>query len=211
MPKGADIMVLEQVEIVERNGLKVVVKRFSDIQGLKWIGLIPFKSFYPFTFSAAGRLERECNFLTQPHSQIKTPKIYRVDWERKILEREYVEGVKLSDIDVLEAAEKLAKILASLHREGWCLGDPKPSNFIIGNGQIYIIDCEQAVKTQNETYRIWDLVSSFFLLRLYKPLEAFKGDWRLQMFHIFSDNYLKAGGSSKLLEQYYKMLRDFLK
>ena len=64
-------MVLEQVEIVERNGLKVVVKRFSDIQGLK-----------------------------------------------KILEREYVEGVKLSDIDVLEAAEKLAKILASLHREG---------------------------------------------------------------------------------------------
>ncbi|MHC1586708.1 MAG: hypothetical protein ACXQTV_04110, partial [Candidatus Hecatellaceae archaeon] len=106
--------------------------------------------------------------------------------------------------------EKLAKILASLHREGWCLGDPKPSNFIIGNGQIYIIDCEQAVKTQNETYRVWDLVSSFFLLRLYKPLEAFREDWELQMLRIFSDSYLKAGGNSKLLEQYYKMLRGFL-
>ena len=50
----------------------MVVKRFSDIQGLK-----------------------------------------------KILEREYVEGVKLSDIDVLEVAEKLAKILeASIGRGG---------------------------------------------------------------------------------------------
>lgn len=192
-------MVLEQTEIVDRGGLKLVVKRFSDLSGLKWLLSLPFKPFYPFTLSACDRLRREYEFFRAEHEGFKTPKVYLVDWKSKILEREYVEGVKLCDLEVLEAAGILASTLARLHGEGWCLGDSKPSNFILKGGEVYVIDGEQAVRSPGENYRIWDLAFSLFSLGISRPLNAVLESQDMKILRRFSHSYLGAGGNSNLL------------
>ncbi|KYH38549.1 MAG: Mn2+-dependent serine/threonine protein kinase [Candidatus Hecatellales archaeon B24] len=193
-------MVLDQTVIVERDGVKLAVKKFSDLPGLKWILSLPFKALYPFTLSACERLKREYTFFKGEHEKFKTPKVYLVDWKEKILEREFIEGVKLSEADVVEAAGILASTLAWLHREGWCLGDSKPSNFILKNRTVYIIDGEQAVRNSSENYRVWDLAFSLFSLGASKPLDTMMDSYDMKILRRFSHSYLKAGGRLSLLK-----------
>ncbi|RLI26436.1 MAG: hypothetical protein DRO52_02520 [Candidatus Hecatellales archaeon] len=199
-------MVLEQAEVVERRGVKLVVKRFSDLPGLKWLLSLPFKPLYPFTLSACERLKREYAFFKAEHRSVKTPKVYVVDWEEKTLEREFIEGESLSSMEVLEAAGLLASALASLHGEGWCLGDCKPSNFIVKNGSIYVIDGEQAVRSFNENYRIWDLTFTLFSLGASRPVDAILDSYDMKILRRFSHEYLRAGGNSTLLKLAIKTL-----
>jgi len=199
-------LVLDQIEIVEKDGLKLVVKRFSDLPSLKWLISLPFKPLYPFTLSACERLKREYGFFKAGHGRFKTPRVYLVDWKDKTLEREFIDGVKLSSMEILEAVDILASTLASLHREGWCLGDSKPSNFILKDGVIYIIDGEQAVKSNSENYRIWDLTFTLFSLGASKPLDTVMESYDMKILRRFSHSYLKAGGSSSLLKLAIKTL-----
>ncbi|MHC1563712.1 MAG: hypothetical protein ACXQTF_00095 [Candidatus Hecatellaceae archaeon] len=193
-------MVLDQTVVVEKNGVKLAVKRFSDLPGLKWLLSLPFKPLYPFTLSACERLKREYTFFKEEHEKFKTPRVYLVDWKEKTLEREFIEGVKLSSMDVVEAAGVLASTLAWLHGEGWCLGDSKPSNFILKNGTVYIIDGEQTIRNNSENYRIWDLAFSLFSLGASKPLDTVMDSYDMKILRRFSHSYLKAGGSLSLLK-----------
>jgi tRNA A-37 threonylcarbamoyl transferase component Bud32 len=193
-------LVLDQTVIVEKNGVKLAVKKFSDLPSLKWLLSLPFKPLYPFTLSACERLKREYTFFKVEHEKFKTPRVYLVDWKEKTLEREFIEGVKLSSMDVVKAAGILASSLAWLHGEGWCLGDSKPSNFILKNGTVYIIDGEQAIRNNSENYRIWDLAFSLFSLGASKPLDTMMDSYDMKILRRFSHNYLEAGGSLSLLK-----------
>ena len=201
-------MVLEQVKIVDKEYGKVIVKKFLDLSSLKWLISLPFKPFYPFTLLAEERLKREHEFFTSNHSNFKTPKVYFVDWKGKTLEREFIEGEKLSEVDIIEATENLAKTLANIHKEGWCLGDSKPSNFIRSCKEIYVVDGEQAIRSFNKSYMVWDLVILLLFLSFYKPLKATVN--YMEILHRFSEKYLEVGGDLKILNLTLKFL-DILK
>ena len=51
----------------------------------------------------------------------------------------------------------MGKLFSEIHREGYSLGDSKLDNFICNSEGAYIIDSEQAIKTQKERYRYWDV------------------------------------------------------
>lgn len=197
-------MVLEQAKIVDKGHVKVVVKRFLDLPSVKWLISLPFKPFYPFTLLAEERLKREYEFFTSPHNNFRVPRVYLVDWEGKIMEREFVEGEKLSEMDILKATENLAETLAAIHKEGWCLGDSKPSNFIKNCNEVYVVDGEQAIRSFNKSFMAWDLAVSLLFLSFYKPLESTVN--YVKILHNFSEKYLEVGGDLKILKLTLKFL-----
>lgn len=201
-------MVFEQTTIIVRDGKKIVVKKFSDISSIKWLISIPFRPFYPFALSATERLKREYTFFQYEHSYILTPKVYKVDWKNKVLEREFIDGDSLAEFEVEESSKILAKVLATLHREGWCLGDTKLTNIIATNGKVYVIDGEQAIKSSNELYIIWDIASSLILLGIYNPKEAMVVS--SELLHKFYKEYNNNGGSVKMIDRSLKFLRRLI-
>lgn len=201
-------MVFEQSTVVLKDGKKVVIKRFSDISSVKWFISIPFRPFYPFALSASERLKREYTFFNSSHELVRTPKVYSVNWKDKVLEREFVEGEPLAKFDVETSCRVLAKTLATLHREGWCLGDTKLTNIIISNGEIYVIDGEQAIRSNNELYIVWDIASSLILLGIYNPKEAMiESSDLLRMFY---REYTSNGGNVKMIDRSLKVLKRFV-
>ena len=201
-------MVLEQVRVVERNGIKVVVKEFADLPSMKWAISLPFRPLYPFALKAGERLRRELEFLTSPHEWIRTPKVLGVDFERKVLEREYVEGTPLSELEPRDAAGMLGRILAAIHGEGWVLGDTKPSNFIVyseSEDVVYVLDAEQSLRSHNELYMSWDVVAALMFLGIYNPVEAVVKS--IDMLYTFSNSYKEAGGNLKIVDGALKVLR----
>jgi len=147
--------IVSQAEVVEKSGVKYVLKKFTGETSFKWFPLSTFLGFvYPFTYDPLERLERELSFFSKKWG-FKTPKIVEVDKENHRILREYVEGRAL-DIDT--DADKLGRVLGEVHREGWALGDVKLTNFLIGNdNSIYVIDAEQAISEAETQHMAWDL------------------------------------------------------
>ena len=144
-------MVLSQVLIQEEKDRKIIKKKYNSFNSYKWLFSPLLQLFYPFAALSKSRLERELEFLNS-NNDIKKPKIYSFDLNNKELNREYVDG----KVDYCEGS-KLGKLLSEIHREGYSLGDSKLDNFICNSEGAYIIDSEQAIKTQKERYRYWDV------------------------------------------------------
>jgi len=144
-------------------------------------------------------------FFSSNHEPIMTPKVHNVNWKNKILKREYVDGENLSKVEPKEAAEKIAKVLGTLHSRGWVLGDTKPTNFIQSNNKIYIVDAEQALKSKSELYMVWDVIASLIFLGIYNPLKAVIES--MDMLITFLDNYRTSRGNVKIAERTLKILK----
>ncbi|MCD6323666.1 MAG: hypothetical protein J7L55_00960 [Desulfurococcales archaeon] len=158
---------ISQTEIRVEGGRKYVVKKFTREVGLiKWIPpAIIFRATYPFTLIPRERFRRELRFFSHPWENVRTPNVLESDEESLTIEREYVEG---SILNYGEDLEKLAEGLAEIHSKGWALGDVKPTNFIVGENGLYVIDAEQAVDSGKRTYMAWDLMlTSFFAAYTY--------------------------------------------
>jgi tRNA A-37 threonylcarbamoyl transferase component Bud32 len=185
-------MLLGQIDILEVNGLRVVRKRFSSEVGiLKWLPpSIFYKASYPFTINPSERFRRELSFFNLGSGRFySVPRLYGVDEGNLIIVREYVDGRKLSYDR--ESCELLSKALAEIHSRGYVLGDVKPSNFVINDRGIWVIDAEQAVVTSNEVLFGWDLILTMFFAS-YKyvvDVENFK-----DFIKSFIRGYLGSGG-----------------
>lgn len=186
-------VLIAQSEVKEVNGLKVVVKRFtSEIGLLKWLPPAIFlKASYPFALTPKERFEREIDFMSFSNwEKFRVPKILSADRENLTITREYVEGRSLS-CDKRDDVATLGKILAEVHSKGFCLGDVKPTNFIVNNEAIYVIDAEQSVRFREELGS-WDLIVATFFISLanYMKFDVFH-----ELFTEFSRSYLDSGGS----------------
>ncbi|GEM_PF-284481 len=153
---------VSQSEVVLVEGRKCVRKRYlKEVGIIKWIPpAILFRATYPFTLSPRERFRREVSFLKHSWVGIGVPKIIEADERKLELVREFVDG---DLINYFRDAERVAEALGRIHREGWALGDVKPTNFLSGHdGLIYVIDAEQAVSTSGVPHRAWDVALTAF-------------------------------------------------
>jgi tRNA A-37 threonylcarbamoyl transferase component Bud32 len=189
---------ISQTEIIEREGRKLIVKKFTKEIGLiKWIPpAIIFRATYPFSLLAKERFRREVRFLTNPWTRFKTPRIVEVHEEELTIVREYVDGEILNYRRNLPL---LATALAEIHMKGWALGDVKPTNFIVSSREeLYVIDAEQAVDSGNTSHMSWDLMlTAFFAAYAYLfDLEGYK-----KALKVFFNTYLAQGGHYSAVEE----------
>ncbi len=188
---------ISQAEIIEHEGRKAVKKVFTrEIGIIKWLPpTLLFRPIYPFTLDPRERFERELNFLNLGASgrweTFTTPKILSADSDSLTIIREYIDGTLINykrDIGLLSSA------LTEIHLKNYVLGDVKPTNFIVYNGTLYIIDAEQAIESRSIEHRAWDLALNIFFMS-YMVL------WDLPVFkdlvRRFLENYLSNGGSSE--------------
>lgn len=186
---------LGQVELVEWRGLRAIKKNFSSEVGLlKWLPpSLFYKSSYPFALSPAERFRRELNFFGMGNGNwYKVPRIYSVDESKLIIIREYIDGRPLTYSH--STCKLLARAMAEVHSRGLVLGDVKPSNFIISDNAIYIIDAEQAISGLSNSDELagWDLMLTllFVSYRYVIDSHGFR-----EFVERFLKDYIDSGGS----------------
>ncbi|NAY89589.1 MAG: hypothetical protein GU347_02585 [Desulfurococcales archaeon] len=158
---------LDQTSIKITDGGKIAVKKYTKPSGIiKWLILNfpPIPLYYPLTLDPFERMKREVTFFSTSIDGISVPKIYKVDWDNALLEREYVDGKILS----LESEEEIilyGRGLSYIHGYGACLGDTKPQNYLTEDDDIYIIDAEQSLfNCSKKRYMGWDLALSILFI-----------------------------------------------
>ncbi len=167
---------IEQIEIVEREGKSIVVKRYGSVPGiLKWliVTVPPIAMYYPLETSPTTRMIREETFLRKPPKNITVPKILSIDYLNLVMEREYVEGRH----PVLQSTDDLSRIgeaLGLIHAQDYCLGDTRIENFLLTpQGTVCIVDAEQSLTDCNkQTYKMWDLLLLLVFLLLEDPVQG---------------------------------------
>ncbi len=201
-----------QTRIIEINSFKAVLKEYMRESGvIKWFliktaGLTT--KVYPYTMDPVDRMKREISFMEKESRDIvKKPRILIKDWVGKSIIREYIEGEHFKPDD-LSAYKDIAYIIASLHREGYVLGDTKFYNFIRSDTGYYIIDAEQAIKTSDPSYMYWDIMV-FLLTTTYSLIEKYFFDAVnivKESYNKFLQSYLEADydHSYRVLSMYNK-------
>ena len=194
--------VLNEVYIVRTDEDRLVAKKFTDWHCFKWFALnivaLGTKTFY---LSGRTRLENELGinlYLSKNH--ITVPSIFHVSLPKRILFREYVDGLLFSEIvkkninkeKISEEAEEyfheIGKIFSKTHKLGVELGDSKPENFAIDQkGNIYALDLEQSKKNGDFA---WDIAEFLFYSGHYAivPKIGLK-----RMIKSFIDGYAESG------------------
>lgn len=189
---------IAQVEVIELEGKKYVIKKFAKEVGVvKWIPpTVFFRVNYPFTLVPKERFDREVRFFEQEWTCFRTPKLYEKDPKNLIIVREFIDGKPAT---YSHHSKKLGKFFAILHTHDWSLGDTKPTNFLVTeDGILYIIDAEQAIPTDKDIHKAWDLMlSSFFIA--YRFLS--NPDRYLEVLSEFINSYLHEGGKLEVIEE----------
>lgn len=128
---------------------RVVVKNFPIISiFLKWLWLVIWlHGLKRFTLNPWERMYREVDgLITLGRQGFKVPKLYAVVWGDRLIVEEYIKGVRLDRIgkDFKDYIGRAAEMIGYIHsRVGASLGDTKPQNFIVTDGDIYLVDLEQ--------------------------------------------------------------------
>lgn len=193
---------------------KVVVKTYKDWSNLKWFP-INIWTFGTRTFALLGqtRLERECatsQFLYRKGFSV--PKVLAINHAERLVFMEYIEGESLEKIirkianakneskvieEHLKVLQKVGETFARVHALNVTLGDTKPENILIGkNGEIYLLDLEQASKGGDKA---WDIAEFLYYAGHYMPLLA--GSYPAELIaKAFIKGYLNAGGDVKAVK-----------
>jgi Kae1-associated kinase Bud32 len=203
--------VLNDVYVIKTNlngtEKKVLVKRFKEWAGFKWVPLTLW-ALGARTFSVLGRsrLERECAISERLRcAGFNVPKVLHVSHNERLVFMEYIEGENLSNAikriataKSMEETEKdLTKImhvgetLAQVHVLNVALGDTKPENVIVNtNDEIYLLDFEQASHGGDKA---WDVAEFLYYTGHYLP--PFNSDGKAEDIAIaFIKGYLNASG-----------------
>ncbi|MEM0111297.1 MAG: hypothetical protein QXK90_00870 [Candidatus Parvarchaeota archaeon] len=145
-----------QVYIKEDHGVKTIVKKYDDMNSLKWFisPIISNLKSYPMTGAPISRLERELELYDNPIEGVNLPKLIRYDKEGLTLEKEFIEGEP-----PYKRLDLVGNLLYKLHSAGYVLGDSKIENFLLdkSNKKLYLIDSEQVYKSKDEKLRAWDI------------------------------------------------------
>lgn len=186
-----DVLVA-QSEVRSLGQTKVVVKRFtSEIGLLKWLPpAILLRTSYPFALTPRERFRREMKFMSLGEWRgFRVPRVISVDEDELVVVREFIDGEPLK-CDRWTDVVTLGRVLAEIHSRGFSMGDVKPTNFLIGGGEPYVIDAEQSTQFRSDLGG-WDLaVAAFFIaLSNYMDTTRFR-----ELFEGFSEAYLRHGG-----------------
>ena len=185
-----------------------VVKKFKEWSSLKWFPLTLWAlGTKTFTLSGTSRLERECainNFLTL--KGLTVPRILHISRKEKLVFMEYVRGENLVNVikglfkkkDIeseLALINLVGKTIGRVHSFDVVLGDTKPENFIVKDGEVYLLDFEQASRKGD---KVWDVAEFLYYSGHYFPfltkvklIEAFTES--------FLDGYVAGGGDVKVV------------
>jgi tRNA A-37 threonylcarbamoyl transferase component Bud32 len=174
----------------ERRAVKLAVKRYQDIKGMKW-GVLNLWSLRnaDFTANPMERMYREYKAVQDLRSfGLSTPEIIAVFLDQKMTVTRFVEGKDLSKLESeylngetqdLSPFEFFGRDLGIMHNSGYCMGDTKPSNTIFSpDSKIFFTDLEQAKSGTNKTWDVAEFIyySARFTLKedkLRKIIQAF--------------------------------------
>jgi tRNA A-37 threonylcarbamoyl transferase component Bud32/predicted nucleotidyltransferase len=145
-----------------------VSKRYQDIWSLKWmVASLVALTARTFETRPMHRLANEYKgFLHLRMLGIRTPKVYVVAPEEKVMAREHLEGYSLEDMIrekgsdpvILSYVAKFASALGKLHQTGMSMGDTKPTNVICREEDIAIIDLEQAEENGDPSWDVAEFI-----------------------------------------------------
>ncbi|RLG79549.1 MAG: hypothetical protein DRO13_05780 [Thermoprotei archaeon] len=189
-----------QSRIIVVNGRKYVVKNYTSEAGLvKWL-LVKTAGVtakvYPYTVDPSERMSREVLFIDSMKNIIDLPRVIIKDWISKVVVREFVEGEVFSPSSGVREYRSIGRLLAVIHSHGFALGDTKFQNFVKSKTGYYVIDGEQAVRTDDYSYMYWDVmvfcVTCTYGLISSKPM----GSLRKMQEYIagFLEGYVEEGG-----------------
>jgi len=192
---------------------KIVVKRFMDWQSFKWFSLALWTlGTQSFAVHGRSRLEKEyaLNKFLQS-KRISVPRILHVSLKERLIFREYVEGEKVTEVvrrifkakrksevaRELEIIRKIGRKMAHIHELGVSLGDTKPENILISNGEVLFLDLEQASRNGNQP---WDIAEFLYYAGHCASLTTNirTVTWLTQA---FIEGYLEAGGELQNVEK----------
>ncbi len=152
-----------QSKVIEKAGKKYVLKKYLSEPGLvKWFIVksisLPLQ-IYPYVVNPRERMKREIDFFKKKPGNVNTPKIIEVNWDELYILREYIEGEPLLPNISNEKIVLLAETLHNIHRDHYCLGDSKYTNFLfVKNNSVYVIDAEQSTRCTKKYLKTWDII-----------------------------------------------------
>jgi tRNA A-37 threonylcarbamoyl transferase component Bud32 len=189
---------------------KVLVKRFKDWSGFKWVPLTVWSlGARPLAITAQARLAKECAISEFLYSEgFKVPKILHVSNAERLIFMEFIEGESLSqaikkisaalpeenvELELAQIAQA-GEIMAKVHSHNIVLGDTKPDNLLVKrDGSMYMIDFEQASQ-DGKGDKAWDVAVFIYYAGHYiQPLG--NGSAKAEVItKAFIDGYLRGGG-----------------
>ncbi len=191
----------------KNKSVSFAIKRYNDIKGMKW-GILSLWALRNtnFTVGALERLHREYQASSKfRRIGIPTPEVLAVFLSERMLVTRFVQGKDLSAIESEYLNEKtndtsplkeFGKLLSKLHKNGFCMGDSKPSNAILSDQdhRIYLTDLEQAHEGGNPVWDVAEFV--YYTLRFTLKEERAK-----KIVESFVSGYLEAGGSRETIRR----------
>ncbi len=165
---------VNDVFLVDVNGEKFVVKRYTNWISLKWVTLNLYGlGSVRFSISGRRRMEAEYafNYLLSKRG-LRVPEILGADTKSRSILFSFIPGEGLSVLLTkmsqtgeigereLIAARSAGNLLANAHKLDAALGDTKPENFIVNReGLTTLVDLEQA--RENGDYG-WDIAEFLY-------------------------------------------------
>lgn len=165
---------VNDVFLIDVNGEKFVVKRYTNWISLKWVTLNLY-GLGSVRFSVSGRRRMESeyafNYLLSRRG-LKVPEILGADPKSRSILFTYIPGDGLATLlsgmaqtgqvgqRETNAAYTAGLLMAKAHQLEAALGDTKPENFIVDrSGEVTLVDLEQA--RENGDYS-WDIAEFLY-------------------------------------------------
>jgi len=195
--------VLNEVFLITAGKQELVAKKFTDWHGFKWftLNLVSIGSKL-FSVSGNARMTNEYGMNRYLAKKgVNVPGVVYLGVKQRILVERYVSGISLGDLvkdavnqqsltlEQSQIFESLGATLADIHRVGVSVGDSKPENFIVKDGDIFVVDLEQAGKRKDYS---WDIAELLFYTGHYCTRPIATGAL-LEMVEAFTRGYLNRG------------------
>jgi len=177
---------------------KLFVKKYLNWTDMKWlVAWLWTVGLKNFSVLAKTRMSNEIHFIRYlARKGFNTPDLLHVNWKRRMIFQEFVEGSDLLNIwrttgrDRLSVAEKSATKagteLARVHGVDVALGDCKPDNFVATESRgVFLTDLEQAETGGDQP---WDVAEILFYTGHY-----LSGEKLTKYVSSFLDGYLDRG------------------
>jgi len=203
---------LNEVYLITVGQKKFVAKKYSDWFGFKWFTLnLVALGAKVFSLSGKTRLANEYGITQLLLNQgIPIQKIIFVNFPKKLLVKEYIDGVMFSELikvclkknklseEEMQASIKLGEALGRIHSLNIAIGDAKPENMIFtSKNEVIPLDLEQSKKGGDLAWDIAELLyySGHYCLNVTTGLKEFIENF-IRGYVTFGNptNLKKAGG-----------------
>jgi tRNA A-37 threonylcarbamoyl transferase component Bud32 len=182
---------------------KLVAKKYQDFWSFKWVvANMMTVTAKQFESRPLLRLSREYKgTISIKVAGALTPRIVLVAPDDKVIVKEFVEGENLEPLtraamrgnpSAAAKVQRFAEVLGRIHSMNYCLGDTKPSNVLINDAGVNIVDLEQAEEGGEQP---WDIVEYLY----YSAITADSPEAAVRLVRLFKSSYATTGPKSNLV------------